>query len=171
MRKRKQTGGLTTDFSLNIPYESTAVPTNAVALSNTATFDRDRLIGCNGDSSVRNPEKPSRHPSTRLFPSRKRIALVAHDNRKEQLASWALRHRTRLIEHELYATSRTADIIAEALNAPIFRLLSGPLGGDQQIGSRIAESKIDVLIFFWDPLGHQRHDSECEAAPPTGNSL
>jgi methylglyoxal synthase len=111
---------------------------------------------------VRNPEKPSRQPSTRLFPSRKRIALVAHDNRKEQLASWALKHRTRLIEHELYATSRTADIIAEALNAPVFRLLSGPLGGDQQITSRIAESKIDVLIFFWDPLGHQRHDSDAK---------
>jgi methylglyoxal synthase len=132
-------------------------------LSDTATFDRARLIGCNGESGVRNPEKPSPHPLTRLIPSRKRIALVAHDNRKEQLASWALKHRTRLIEHELYATSHTADIIAEALDAPVFRLLSGPLGGDQQIGSRIAESKIDVLIFFWDPLGHQPHDSDVRA--------
>jgi methylglyoxal synthase len=79
------------------------------------------------------------------------------------LASWALKHRTLLIEHELYATSDTADIITEALNAPVFRLLSGPLGGDQQIGSRIAESKIDVLIFFWDPLGHQPHDSDAKA--------
>ena len=95
--------------------------------------------------------------------SRKRIALGAHDNRKEQLVSWASKHRTRLIEHELYATSRTADIIAETLNAPVFRLLSGPLGGDQQIGSRIAESRIDVLIFFWDPLGHQTHDSDVQA--------
>ena len=82
---------------------------------------------------------------------------------KEQLASWALKHRTRLIEHELYATSHTADIIAEALNAPVFRFLRGSLGGDQQIGSRIAESKIDVLIFFWDPLGHQPHDSDVKA--------
>ena len=98
-----------------------------------------------------------------LIPSRKRIALVAHENRKEQLASWTSKHRARLIEHELYATSRTADIIAETLNAPVFRLLSGPLGGDQQIGSRIAESKIDVLIFFWDPLGHQPHDSDVKA--------
>jgi MGS-like domain len=140
-------------------------------LADTATFDRTGLIGSNEDSRVRNPEKPSPHPLTRLIPSRKRIALVAHDNRKEQLASWTLKHRTRLIEHELYATSHTADIIAKALNAPVFRLLSGPLGGDQQIGSRIAESKIDVLIFFWDPLGHQPHDSDVKGTPPTGNSL
>ena len=118
---------------------------------------------CDGDSGMRNPEKPSLYPLTRLIPSRKRIALVAHDNRKEQLASWALKHRTRLIEHELYATSHTADIIAEALNAPVFRFLRGSLGGDQQIGSRIAESEIDVLIFFWDPLGHQLHDSDVKA--------
>jgi len=131
--------------------------------SETATSDRGRLIGCNGDSGVRDPEKPLLHPLTRLIPRRKRIALIAHDNRKEQLASWAVRHRTRLIEHELYATSHTADIISEALNAPVVRLLSGTLGGDQQIGSRIAESKIDVLIFFWDPLGHQPHDSDAKA--------
>jgi methylglyoxal synthase len=76
------------------------------------------------------------------------------------LASWALKHRTQLIRHELYATSCTADIIAEALNTPVLRLLSGPLGGDRQIGSRIAESKIDVLIFFWDPLGHQPYGAD-----------
>ena len=127
-------------------------------LSDRVTFERVTLVGCNGDSGVRNPETRSPHPLTPPIPSRKRIALVAHDNRKEQLAAWALKHRTRLIEHELYATSDTADVIAEALNAPVFRLLSGPLGGDQQIGSRIAESKIDLLIFFWDPLGHQTHD-------------
>jgi methylglyoxal synthase len=132
-------------------------------LSDTATFDKARPIGCNGDCGVRDPEKPSPNPLTRLIPSRKRIALIAHDNRKEQLASWTLKHRTRLIEHELYATSHTADIIAEGLNAPVVRLLSGPLGGDQQIGSRIAESKIDVLIFFLDPLGHQPHDSDVKA--------
>ena len=112
---------------------------------------------------MRNAEKPSLQPSTRLMPTRKRIALVAHDNQKETMAFWALKHRTRLIEHELYATAHTADIIAEVLNAPVFRFLSGPLGGDQQIGSRIAESRIDVLIFFWDPLGHQPHDSDVKA--------
>ena len=114
-------------------------------LSDKATADKARLIGGNGDSGVRNAEKPSLHPSTRLMPTRKRIALVAHDNQKDKMAGWALKHRTRLIEHELYATAHTADIIAEVLNAPVFRFLSGPLGGDQQIGSRIAESSIDVL--------------------------
>jgi methylglyoxal synthase len=132
-------------------------------LSDKAIVDKARLIGGNGDSSVRNAEKPSLHPSTRLIPSRKRIALVAHDKRKEKMACWALKHRKRLIEHELYATAHTADIIAEVLNAPVFRFLSGPLGGDQQIGSRIAESSIDVLIFFWDPLGHQPHESDVKA--------
>jgi methylglyoxal synthase len=102
-------------------------------------------------------------PHYDFIPSRKRIALVAHDKRKEKMACWALKHRKRLIEHELYATAHTADIIAEVLNATVFRFLSGPLGGDQQIGSRIAESSIDVLIFFWDPLGHQPHDSDVKA--------
>ena len=131
--------------------------------SDTAAFDRARLSGSNGASGVRDPEKSSLHPLTRPIPSRKRIALAAHDNRKEQLASWTLKHRTRLIQHELYATRHTADVIADALNPSVFRLLSGPLGGDQQIGSRIAESKIDVLIFFWDPLGHQPHHSDLKA--------
>jgi hypothetical protein len=94
--------------------------------SDSATFDRDRLIGCNGDSGIRNLDKSLPHPVTRLIPSRKRIALVAHENREEQLASWALKHRTRLIEQELYATSHTADIISDALSVPVFRLLSGP---------------------------------------------
>ena len=89
--------------------------------------------------------------------------LQEQRTRKEKMACWALKHRARLIEHELYATAHTADIIAEVLNAPVFRFLSGPLGGDQQIGSRIAESRIDVLIFFWDPLGHQPHDSDVKA--------
>src|SRR4029077_20192341 len=93
-----------------------------------STTIMDTMTYCDGDSGMRNPEKPSLYPLTRLIPSRKRIALVAHDNRKEQLASWALKHRTRLIEHELYATSHTADIIAEALNAPVFRFLRGFLG-------------------------------------------
>jgi methylglyoxal synthase len=98
-----------------------------------------------------------------LTTSRKRIALVAHDNQKEKLARWALRQRARLIEHELYATAHTADLIAATLNVPVVRLLSGPLGGDQQIGSRIAESRIDVLLFFWDPLGLQAHDCDVKA--------
>jgi len=95
--------------------------------------------------------------------SRKRIALVAHDNQKAKLAGWAARQRARLVEHELYATAHTADLLTATLNLPVFRLLSGPLGGDQQIGSRIAESRIDVLVFFWDPFGLQPHDCDVKA--------
>jgi methylglyoxal synthase len=95
--------------------------------------------------------------------SRKRIALVAHDNQKERMSCWASKQKTRLLEHELYATSHTAEVIARVLNTRVFRLLSGPLGGDQQIGSRIAESKIDVLVFFWDPLALQPHDCDVKA--------
>ena len=98
-----------------------------------------------------------------LTTTRKRIALVAHDSQKQKLASWALRQRAQLIAHELYATAHTADLIAATLNVPVVRLLSGPLGGDQQIGSRIAESRIDVLLFFWDPLGLQPHDCDVKA--------
>jgi methylglyoxal synthase len=101
--------------------------------------------------------------STCFIRSRKRIALVAHDNQKERMARWALKQKTRLLEHELYATSHTADVVATALNMPVVRLLSGPLGGDQQIGSRIAESKIDVLVFFWEPLILQPHDCDVKA--------
>jgi methylglyoxal synthase len=131
--------------------------------SDQATIDSAGPIECNGDCGVRNVKKPSPHPSKRVISSRKRIALVAHDNRKEEMARWALKHRAGLIKHELYATAQTADIIGEALKVPVFRFLSGRLGGDQQIGSRIVESKIDVLIFFWDPLRHQPHDSDVKA--------
>jgi methylglyoxal synthase len=113
-----------------------------------------------GLNTVEGQRLPS---SACLIASRKRIALVAHDSQKEKLARWALRQRARLIEHELYATAHTADLIAATLKVPVVRLLSGPLGGDQQIGSRIAESRIDVLLFFWDPLGLQAHDCDVKA--------
>jgi methylglyoxal synthase len=115
------------------------------------------------DSNLRTREREYVPASTCLTTSRKRIALVAHDNQKEKLAGWASRQRARLIEHDLYATAHTADVIAAALAVPVFRLLSGPLGGDQQIGSRIAESMIDLLVFFWDPLGLQPHDCDVKA--------
>jgi methylglyoxal synthase len=79
------------------------------------------------------------------------------------MARWALKQKTRLLAHELYATSHTADVVGTVLNTPVIRLLSGPLGGDQQIGSRIAESKIDVLVFFWEPLVLQPHDCDVKA--------
>jgi methylglyoxal synthase len=112
-----------------------------------------------------NPRTARQHagPSTCFTTDRKRIALVAHDNQKEKLASWALRQRARLVEHDLYATAHTADVITASLNVPVFRLLSGPLGGDQQIGSQIVESKIDVVVCFWDPFGLQPHDCGVKA--------
>jgi methylglyoxal synthase len=115
------------------------------------------------DSDVPTAEGKRVGPSTCQITGRKRIALVAHDNQKEKLAGWASRQRARLVEHELYATAHTADVIAATLNVPVIRLLSGPLGGDQQIGSRIAESRIDVLVFFWDPLGLHPHDCDVKA--------
>jgi methylglyoxal synthase len=98
-----------------------------------------------------------------IIPDRKRIALIAHDSQKERMGNWALKQKARLIEHELYATNHTADLITASLQVPVFRFLSGPLGGDQQIGSRIAESGIDILIFFWDPLKPQPHDCDVKA--------
>jgi methylglyoxal synthase len=119
--------------------------------------------GIRPDSNLRRAEGGYPPASTCLSANRKKIALVAHDSQKEKLAGWASRERARLMEHDLYATAHTADLISTTLKVPVFRLLSGPLGGDQQIGSRIAESRIDVLVFFWDPLGLQAHDCDVKA--------
>ena len=86
---------------------------------------------------------------TRTLSSRKDIVLVAHDNKKNELVEWAFYNRTTLSKHRLYATGTTGKMLEKALDQPITKFLSGPLGGDQQVGARIAEGKLDVMIFFW----------------------
>jgi methylglyoxal synthase len=94
---------------------------------------------------------------------RKRVALVAHDNKKEDLLDWARFNQGTLSRHELLGTGTTGKLIHDRLGLDVQRLLSGPLGGDQQLGAMIAEGKLDVLIFFWDPLEPQPHDTDVKA--------
>lgn len=93
----------------------------------------------------------------------KKIALVAHDNKKRDLVEWARFNRVLLAHHEIYATGTTGTILEEVLGFPIHKLQSGPLGGDQQIGAKIVSNEIDFLIFFWDPLEPQPHDPDVKA--------
>ena len=95
--------------------------------------------------------------------NRNRIALVADDNQKEKLARWASRQRQRLVEHDLYANGAHRRCHRGNLKSASLSFAERPLGGDQQIGSRIAESRIDVLVFFWDPFGVHPHDSHVKA--------
>ena len=92
-----------------------------------------------------------------------RIGLVAHDDKKDELVAWVLKHKHKLSEHELWGTGTTGGRVMEGTGLPITRLLSGPLGGDAQIGAMIAEGRLDALIFFQDPLTALPHDVDVKA--------
>ena len=106
---------------------------------------------------------PTQTTAVLTSPARKRIALVAHDNMKDDLILWTQDHRDLLIRHELVGTGTTARLVAEHTKLDVERLKSGPLGGDQQIGGQVADGKIDILVFFWDPLEPQPHDPDIKA--------
>lgn len=95
--------------------------------------------------------------------ARKRVVMIAHDNRKKDMLNWATFNVGTLSRHDLSATGSTGKLLANNLGLPIHRYLSGPLGGDQQIGAAIATGQLDLVIFFWDPLEPQPHDVDVKA--------
>ena len=101
--------------------------------------------------------------SSRIIKPLKRIALVAHDKRKEELLAWSEKNREFLAKHQLVGTGSTGDLIEKRLQVSVEKLLTGPLGGDQQLGAMIATGKLDIIFFFWDPLETQPHDSDVKA--------
>ena len=94
---------------------------------------------------------------------KKRIVLIAHDNKKKELAEWVADNKEALSKHELYATGTTGKMVEDIAHTAVVKLMSGPLGGDQQVGSMLAQGILDIMIFFWDPMESQAHDSDVKA--------
>ncbi len=101
--------------------------------------------------------------SKNILKVKKTIALVAHDHKKDELMEWVKKHKAILSQHYLIATGTTGKMVQEEVGVEVKRVMSGPLGGDQQLGAMIAEGIIDVVIFFWDPMEAQPHDSDVKA--------
>jgi methylglyoxal synthase len=95
--------------------------------------------------------------------NKKSIALIAHDNLKNNMVAWARRHSNELGQFNVFATGTTGKRIEEEVGIPVTKFKSGPLGGDQQIGAGIAEGKIDAVVFFWDPMAPHPHDVDVKA--------
>lgn len=97
------------------------------------------------------------------LPARKTIALIAHDNKKNELLQWVTEHKDTIAQHRLCATGSTGSMLERELDLPVEKFNSGPLGGDQQIGAKIVDGVIDMLFFFWDPLEPQPHEPDVKA--------
>jgi methylglyoxal synthase len=97
------------------------------------------------------------------MPAHKRIALIAHDNMKQELIDWSRQNLEQLCGHKLYATGTTGHLLERELQLPLNKLISGPLGGDQQIGAMLVDQQIDMVIFFWDPFEPMPHDPDVKA--------
>ena len=93
----------------------------------------------------------------------KTIALIAHDNKKHDIVNWALAHKEILANYNLCGTGTTAKLVSEATGLDVKGYLSGPMGGDLQIGAKMSEKQIDKVVFFWDPLQMQPHDPDVKA--------